>query len=328
MYEFRLGVQDLAETSFGMSPLFESVFSLRPRIFPARHPEHQPWARETAAAYARLDTAVLNALYAPYGWLPDFLTPRPDGIVTDLESGLAVLRATPPDIVRRDIATTYRHGVDAAYRQVPIPSVLSGDPSAVLARICAAIESYWEACIEPYWARMRAVLEADLAYRARRLALGGAAALFAELDDRVTWAPGRVRVAIPSDTVRNVVVDVAGRGLVLVPCLFLQGAINMTSEHDPPVIAYPARGRGAVWDQAAPEGAAALAELLGAPRARLLIMLASPASTTELARRLGVTPGGVSRHLTALHACGLLNRTRAGRSVLYMRSPLGDQLVR
>ncbi|WP_026414014.1 ArsR/SmtB family transcription factor [Actinomadura oligospora] len=328
MYEFRLGVQDLAETSFGMSPLLELVFSLRPRIFPARHPEHLPWVRETAAAYSALDTEVLNALFAPHGWNPDFLGPRPDGIVTDLASDLALLRTTPPDVVRRDIAAAYRHDVDAAYRGVPIPPALTGDPSAVLERICAALEAYWDACIEPYWPRMRAVLEADLAHRARRLTLGGAAALFAELDDRVTWTPGRVRVVIPGDTARKVVVDVAGRGLVLVPGLFLRGAITMIDEDLPPLISYPARGRGAVWDQAVPEGAAALTELLGAPRTRLLIMLASPASTTELARRLGVTPGGISRHLTALHACGLLNRTRAGRSVLYMRSPVGDQLVR
>ncbi|MFC5182054.1 ArsR/SmtB family transcription factor [Actinomadura harenae] len=328
MYEFRLGVQDLAEMSFGMSPLFELVFSLRPRVFPAQTPEHQSWVRETAAAYARLDTEALNAVFAPHGWLPDFMTPRPDGIVTDLAADLALLRATPPDVVRRDIAAAYRHDVDAAYREVPIPRVLTGDPASVLDRICTAIEAYWDACLEPYWARMRAVLEADLAHRARRLALGGAAALFAELDDRVTWEDGSVRVVIPSDVVRKVAVDVAGRGFVLAPCLFLRGAITMTDKDGPPLIAYPARGRGAVWDQAAPEGTAALAELLGAPRTRLLIMLASPASTTDLARRLGVTPGGISRHLTALHACGLLNRTRAGRSVLYMRSPLGDQLVR
>ncbi|MFC4911136.1 ArsR/SmtB family transcription factor [Actinomadura gamaensis] len=320
MFEFRLGVQDLAETSFGMSPLFELVFSVRPRVFPAKHPEHLPWVRETAAAYARLDVELLDVLFAPHGWLPDFLTPRPNGIVTEIADDLAVLRRTPPEVVRRDIALAYRH--------VPVPPVLSGDPAAVLDRMCAAFEAYWDACIEPYWARMRAVLEADLAHRARRLTFGGAAALFAELDDRITWTEGLVRLAVPSGLAPERVVEVAGRGLVLVPCLFLRGAVSMIDDYEPPLITYPARGRGALWDHAEPEGPGALVELIGAPRARLLVMLAAPSTTTELARRLDVTPGAVSRHLTALHAAGLLNRTRAGRSVLYMRSPLGDQLIR
>ncbi|WP_433248850.1 ArsR/SmtB family transcription factor [Actinomadura nitritigenes] len=320
MYEFRLGIQDLAETSFGMSPLFELVFSLRPRVFPAKHPEHLPWVRETAAAYARLDTALLDVLFAPHGWIPDFLTPRPAGIGNEIADDLAVLRETPPDAVRHDIAAAYRH--------VPVPPLLSGDPAAVLDRICAAFEAYWDACVEPYWVRMRAVLEADLAHRARRLAFGGAAALFAELDDRISWTPGLVRLVVPSGLAPERAVDVAGRGLVLVPGLFLRGAITMIDEQGPPLICYPARGRGAIWDHTAPEGPAALAALIGARRAELLVMLAAPASTTDLAARLGVTPGAVSHHLTALHAGGLLNRTRAGRSVLYMRSPLGDQLVR
>ncbi|WP_026414015.1 ArsR/SmtB family transcription factor [Actinomadura oligospora] len=320
MYEFRLGVQDLAETSFAMSPLYELTFSLRPRTFPSWHPEHLSWVRETAAAYARLDTELLDVLNAPHGWIPDFLTPRPTGIVTEIADDLAVLRRTPPDVVRRDIVVAYRH--------VPVPPVLGGDPAAVLDRICRAYEAYWEACVEPYWARMRAVLEADLVHRARRLAFGGAAALFAELDDRVSWEPGLVRLVIRAGLAPERVVDVAGRGLVLVPCLFLRGALTMIDEDLPPLISYPARGRGAVWDDTVPAGPAALVGLVGARRAKLLVMLASPASTTDLARRLGVTPGAVSHHLTALRASGLLNRTREGRSVLYMRSPLGDQLVR
>ncbi|MCP2336686.1 ArsR/SmtB family transcription factor [Actinomadura rupiterrae] len=320
MYEFRLGVQDLAETSFGMSPLFDLVFSLRPRVFPARHPEHLPYARETAAAYARLDVELLDALFAPHGWTPDFLTPRPEGLVTDIAEDLAVLRRTPPEDVRRDIVVAYRH--------VPVPPVLSGDPAALLDRICTAFEEYWDACLAPYWPRILAVLEADLVHRARRLTFGGAAALFAELDERVTWSEGMVRLAIPSGLAPERVVDVAGRGLVLVPCLFLRGAVSMIDDYGPPLITYPARGRGALWDHSEPEGPDALVELIGLPRTRLLVMLAAPSTTTELARRLGVTPGAVSRHLTALHAGGLLNRTRDGRSVVYMRSPLGDQLVR
>ncbi|MER6033878.1 ArsR family transcriptional regulator [Streptomyces sp. NPDC001835] len=72
----------------------------------------------------------------------------------------------------------------------------------------------------------------------------------------------------------------------------------------------------------------ALVRLLGRPRARLLSLLAEPASTTELAHRLEVTPGAVSQHLAVLYDAGLLSRARSGRTVRYRRTPLGDALCR
>ena len=61
---------------------------------------------------------------------------------------------------------------------------------------------------------------------------------------------------------------------------------------------------------------------------RLLVLLEAPASSTELAVRLGVTPAAVNQHLRALRAAGLLTSARHGRSVLYLRSEIADQLVR
>ncbi|MFD0331981.1 ArsR/SmtB family transcription factor [Streptacidiphilus monticola] len=53
----------------------------------------------------------------------------------------------------------------------------------------------------------------------------------------------------------------------------------------------------------------------------------APASTTELARRAGLTAAGVSQHLTALRAAGLVSAHRAGRSVLYARTEVGNALL-
>lgn len=41
----------------------------------------------------------------------------------------------------------------------------------------------------------------------------------------------------------------------------------------------------------------------------------------------GQSLGAVGRHLTILRDSGLLRRSRAGRSVLYYRTSLGDDLV-
>ncbi|MGH3398924.1 MAG: ArsR/SmtB family transcription factor, partial [Streptosporangiaceae bacterium] len=67
--------------------------------------------------------------------------------------------------------------------------------------------------------------------------------------------------------------------------------------------------------------------LLGPPRARLLALLDQPASTTELACRLGVTPSAVSQHLRVLAAAGLVSRARAGRVVLYRQTETGARLA-
>lgn len=317
MIEMRLRIADLAETSFAVSPLQETVFSLWVWRRPGRQAFHLPWRRAMTAAWRQCDVEMLGALVSPRKWVPDFLTPRPETPLTEFSAELSAVQATPPERVARGLLETY----DGA----PLPAVLTGPPDAVLARIVAALSGYWQACLEPWWPRIRAVLEADIVYRSRQLALGGARALFADLDWRVRWNDGVLYI----DRLPGVdyVVDINGRGLPLVPSLFCRGAITYISAAEPPVLVYPARGRATVWESGEAANDAALAELLGAPRARLLNLLDRPASTTELAHRLAVSPSAVSQHLRVLRAAGLLGRARSGRTVLYLRSPLGDQLV-
>ncbi|MFI6675531.1 ArsR/SmtB family transcription factor [Kribbella sp. NPDC050470] len=70
-----------------------------------------------------------------------------------------------------------------------------------------------------------------------------------------------------------------------------------------------------------------MAGVLGRSRAELLNQLGSPRSTTELAARTGLTPGGVSQHLSALRAAGLVTSHRSGRLVLYARTALAEALL-
>ena len=58
----------------------------------------------------------------------------------------------------------------------------------------------------------------------------------------------------------------------------------------------------------------------------ILRELDRPAATLTLARRLGVSPGGVSAHLSVLHHAGLVTRRRDGRDVVYSRTISGDTL--
>lgn len=68
--------------------------------------------------------------------------------------------------------------------------------------------------------------------------------------------------------------------------------------------------------------------MLGRSRTRLLTELDTPASTTELAHRTGLSPAGVSQYLTALRDAGLVSAHRAGRSVLYARTAAAETLLK
>ncbi len=74
----------------------------------------------------------------------------------------------------------------------------------------------------------------------------------------------------------------------------------------PPLIMYPARGQGALWEAEQVANPAALAAILGETRASLLSALGDPASSTELGVRFGVTASAVNQHLRVLRDAGLL----------------------
>jgi DNA-binding transcriptional ArsR family regulator len=216
----------------------------------------------------------------------------------------------------------------AVFRRVHRAAALArpwmDDPRGEVRRLADLLETYWEVAIAPHWPRILALLQADIEYRARRLAGGGPAGVFDDLHADVRWRGDAVEVDQPHDDT----IELAGRGLLLVPSAFgWRRSGTVTREPWQPTVIYPARGVATLWEQetaVTPEG---LAGVLGRTRAALLADLAAPRSTTELARRHGITPGGTSQHLGALRRAGLVTGRRDGRSVLYVRTPLGDGLA-
>jgi len=71
-----------------------------------------------------------------------------------------------------------------------------------------------------------------------------------------------------------------------------------------------------------------LGALLGHARALVLVLLDSPKSTSQLVALTGQGLGSVGRHLRVLRDARLVQRRRAGRSVLYYRTAMGDGLLR
>ncbi|WP_022889219.1 ArsR/SmtB family transcription factor [Agromyces italicus] len=314
MLRYVLNEDDVGAVRFGISPLCELSLSLRAVREPSRFPLQLPWLKRTAEARAALDLDALTALIDDRLWTPDFLNPRPESPLTRLEDEFAALLDTPGDVIERDLVAV--HG--------DVPEVFAGSRRAAMRRIVRALRELWDASFAEYWPRMRAVLEADVVYRGRQIAQGGVASMLNGLSATVDYEGGVVSVRLkdPNDRVQ----PIDGLGLTLVPTMFTRRGSAPVGD-GPPMIMYPARGQGALWEAEHVANPAAVAAVLGETRARLLSALGDPASSTELGVRFGVTASAVNQHLRVLRDAGLVVSTRYGHSVLYLRSELGASLL-
>ncbi|MEU6035219.1 DUF5937 family protein [Actinomadura sp. NPDC047616] len=318
MIEFVFGPDDVARVRFAFSPLWELVRSVRVLADPSAHALHLPWMRAVRPRLRELDLMPLRALVPRHGYIPDFLTPPPESPLPDFGTELETVRSTPPDVVAKELCWVERGGVLGPERLA-----MAAAPERTLETLTDLLDRYWKAAIEPYWDAIRDLLEADVLRRTRAQAAHGAEGLFAGLHDAVRWRAGTL--AIDRDwEFRGAL---GGRGLLLVPSVFVWPWVSVMVPPYQPMLGYPVSGVGTLWETAPAAPPDALAALIGRRRAQLLTALASPASTTELSRRLGVTPGAVSQHLGVLRACGLVAGHRVGRRVLYTRTPSGDALA-
>lgn len=262
--------------------------------------------RRIAPGLRDTDLSLPLSLVSGKGYIPDFLTPPPAGPLTDIGEELELIRSTPRKQVNHELS------------QMDRPADVRSLPGMV-----EQLRDYWERALEPDWPRIRAFLQADIQHRARQLTEAGPARLFDELHPNCAWHGDHLTVEM-CFCAEDVVLG--GRGLLLVPSAFLWEKPKVII-NDPwqPTLLYPARGIGTLWCEDC--DSAGLVSLLGATRARILAAVEAPASTTELADRLQLTPGGVSQHLKVLRGAGLVSAQRAGREVLYARSATAEALL-
>ncbi|MFJ7131068.1 DUF5937 family protein [Streptomyces sp. NPDC098101] len=320
--ELSFSAADLAQTRFAVSPLWEVVTSFRVLAQRSDSAPHQRWAAQVRPRIVRagLDRGRLAALVPAQGFLADFLNPTPAGPFPALGAELDAVRRTPAGQVREDLRKLAVEGGGGGILQS-----LHDDPEAVLPKVADEIETYWELALAPYWARIQKVLEADVFHRARQVAEHGSARVLSELHETVRWDDGTLRLVRRHCALAR---DQVGSGLLLVPSVFAWPRILTRSVHpDPPQLAYPARGFGTVWESRTTAATDAVAAVLGRSRTLLLAALDTPASTTQLATHSGLSAAGVSQHLIALRNAGLVTAHRSGRSVLYARTSVADQLL-
>ncbi len=317
-----------------MSPLFETLRAVPLLARPGQSPLNLPWVRWARAELERrpLRLPLVWPLIVNEGpFVPEFLFPAPVGKSPALAEELARVCATPAEAVRASLRRVFG---DDGWPEAATD--LFERPQETLAEVADEVAECHDRLIAPHWERLRSVLDADVAYRGGMLAAGGARSLFSDLHPDVRWSAGQLFLSDSeiweSDRAQ---VTLGPDGLVLMPSVFIWpdwGVSRATSTQS--TLLYPARGAATVWqaagDSGSDSGSAALGAveaLLGAPRARLLGALRSPATTSALARRFGVTPSAVSQHLAVLHRGGLIDRQRSGRTVLYQASELGVSLL-
>ncbi|MFB9338749.1 ArsR/SmtB family transcription factor [Actinoplanes octamycinicus] len=318
---FEVGAEDLLRTRFAVSPIFELQSLIRVLALPAPGlPE--TWLSRFRPAFDQLrehpGLAVTLALKTAKSGA-NFYAPPPRGMDQTIERDLAAIRAWPLAAAREEIAWYL------ARRRVTATTKAFLYAEELLDRLADFLELAWSTLLAAEWPQMRAVCERDVVHRAAELGRAGWAAALAGLGPRVRWHDGGIELTAHHGPAGAL----GGTGLLLVPSMVIwPGTAVFGDDPWPKAIIYPARGVGALFEPAPAAVPDALAALLGRSRAQLLAALAEPASTTQLAAVLGLATGAVGDHLAVLLRAGLVMRARSGRSVLYSRTVLGDQVMR
>ncbi|WP_344222212.1 winged helix-turn-helix domain-containing protein [Kribbella sancticallisti] len=270
-------------------------------------------------ADARMDPSRLLALVPPSGHIPDFLTPSPTEAAPDLDAELRLVAQTTPADLLRDLGLLTAAGPawyalqDACDR-----------PQTFVRQIADELRCYWEIALAPSWRRIRSLAESDIAWRSERIVGAGIRDGLSSLHDRIRVDGEHLIVRTTCHAPDPAPI---GAGVVLVPCAFAwPEVLLLDTGHQPATLAYTPRGTGMLW-AAQTNGLNGIPGLIGRTRTNLLNALDLPATNSELAERLGLTPPTTSQHLQILLQAGAVSRRRTGRLVYYARSPLGEALV-
>lgn len=190
--------------------------------------------------------------------------------------------------------------------------------------LAAALDRYHSRVITPFWPAICASVARDRARRTRILLTHGLEGLLHDLAPQFRWQAPVLETEHP----RERELHLNGRGLILVPTYFGTGRSAVVADRDGPVV---------LVDSIAPQSRDRLTmdgrhsqhldALLGSTRAAVLRTLGEGRTTTELARRVGVSASTASQHATVLREAGLITTQRRGSSVLHLITTLGEAVL-
>ncbi|MFE1191494.1 ArsR/SmtB family transcription factor [Streptomyces olivaceoviridis] len=314
---WQIGTDTLARSRFVLSPFAETFASLKLlHAGTGSHPGEEAWLRAHLPGYrARLaaDPVAAHLVRAALGtsWIADFFCPT-SCVGESFEGTVARVRAAGADQARANLRVSLRGPLPAALERDDLPE-----------RATALLTSVWEETVRPYWDRRRRILEADMVARTARVNQGGWAAVLDSLRPGMRWlGESRFQVNPHAYPPREVA---AGAELLFMPVTPRTGWVSWEGRERYAVV-YPCLGVLAEDHDRRPVPAG-LGALIGTARAGLLTLLGTPMSTTQLVAVTGQALGSVGGHLRVLLDAGLVERRRAGRSVLYVRTAAGEVLL-
>ena len=330
MITIPLSTEDLTKVRLAPSPLWETVTSFGVLLHQSRDTVHAPWAARARRVLPGIHLSALVAAMCLERRCPDFLTPPPDASVANFGEELERLRATPPELVHDEVEAFVRQEKkqfgSLAPEKTCLLEIYLSDPEGSLERLVDELRRYHDLAIAPYWPRIQEHLEGDTIRRGQALALGGVEALLSGLHPKASYGGG----ALELDKTYEAVIEPAGRGITLVPCVFAWPRVEVLVQPGyRPTLAYGPRGVAKLWSSSssAPNGTA-LEAALGSVRASVLKSLSPmPTTTTELAHQLRLSPAAVSAHLSRLKAAELVEPHRSGKRVYYRLSCAGESLL-
>ncbi|MFE7074479.1 ArsR/SmtB family transcription factor [Streptomyces sp. NPDC057620] len=333
---WQVSADTLAGSRFVLSPLAETFACLKAlHTRGAAHPGERDWLNAHLPVYdgwLASDPVTAALVRAGFGreWIADFLTPTPRGD-EDFATEVARVRGACPEAARAHLAVALRG---------PLPAILR-DRDDLPERAADLLTQVWTEAVRPDWHRRRLVLEADVVARTARLSQEGWASALGTMRPGMRWlGENRLQVNLHEYPPR----EISGARIVFVPVTPQRhGWVSWEESHPDSApgrygVVYPCAG---VLAQTGRQGSApshgsapspvavpsSLARLLGGARARVLVLLGSPMSTSQLVAVTGQGLGSVGRHLRLLLDARLVGRRRSGRSVLYYRTAEGDVLV-
>jgi DNA-binding transcriptional ArsR family regulator len=318
--DVQMAAEDLTRLRFGYSPLAEALASLNMLHSGRAHPPHRRWAEDTRHRLRALDTTLLRAI-APPGHA--VLTPPVDlSTPASAQHQLRLVADWPPHQLRAELETVW-----CGRPMATVAREVIGDGPAGARRVAAALTAYWDTALAPHWDRMRAVLEADIACRARHAALSGISAMMNDLHPQLQLDRSTIHLA-KTFPAGNQTHQTGGTGVLLMPTIFGGPQIRF----DPgtlgrPAITYSSRELHTAWDNSTSTTSDPVSALIGKGRTAILRNTALPATTTDLARELHLSGATVSVHLTILKRCGMVTSWRSGHRVFYQRTPLATSIL-
>ncbi|WP_051366135.1 ArsR/SmtB family transcription factor [Hamadaea tsunoensis] len=324
MWRLHFTSDDLARTRVAptLGPLAETLFGLMTARSRWPVPAYLLGWRDRARARFNPAFKPLTDLAAPGSIGLDLWSLT--GEAATIEQGLEALRALRPGTVRAELARTpaFAPATRRAWR-------LGDADAAAREEVAVAARAAYEALLEPVWEQVSGRLDAERTARAHDHRHGGTQRMLAGLPGVARWSAPVLYV----DAVMDADVHLGGRGVTLVPSMFVGDMPLLLSDVDPDGpfrLIYPAHRDSlplatAVLPEAAPHG---VTQLIGHTRARVLLAIATaPCTTTELAGRTRTSLATASQHASVLRQAGLITTRRDGLAVRHVVTPLGQALL-